>query len=78
MRHGAKFIKAVASELFADIYYRYAPGFIKAMGLYNGECVPGMLTGSLQTTHLTVVFDEILRRAQKLPGVTSMLKFDVA
>jgi hypothetical protein len=78
IRHGAKFIKAVASELFADIYYHYAPGFIKAMGLYNGECVPGMLTGSIQTTHLTVVFDEILRRAQRIPGVTSMLKFDVA
>jgi hypothetical protein len=78
IRHGAKFIKAVASELFADIYYHYAPGFIKDMGLYNGECGPSMLTGSIQTTHLTVVFDEILRRAQKLPWVTSMLKFDVA
>jgi len=78
LRHGAKFIKAVASELFADVYHHHAPGFIKAMGLYNGECGPSMFSGSIQTTHLTVVFNEILRRAQKIPGVTSRLKIEVA
>ena len=78
IRHGAKFIKVVANELFTDVYHHHAPGFIKALGLYNGECGPSMLGDSIQTTHLAVVFDELLRRAQKIPGVTSRLKIEVA
>ena len=56
---------------------RHTPSFIKALGRHNGKRGPSMFGDSIQMTHLTLVFDEILRRAQKIPGVTLKLKIKV-
>ena len=74
VRHSAKFIKAFAAEIVTNLYYRRAPKFLTR----KGNPRAGMARGSAQLTHLSAVFDEVVHRAQKLPGVAARLKIRVA
>jgi len=74
MRHGVKYIKAIVAEVMDNSNFRQASSPNKIPGRQGRKRSLYSLSKSARLTHLTVVFDEILRRAQKIPGVISALR----
>ncbi len=74
IRHGFKFASAIASEVVPVLINKY----FRRSGVRGKRGSSRMGGRAIQTTHLTVVFDEVLRRVQKIPGVMSRLNLKVA
>jgi len=71
VKHGLRFMASVMREVAPRLYQRYAPDFMKS----DKKIRPSLVgRGGIQLTHLAIVFDEVVRRAQKIPGLGKRLK----
>ncbi len=66
-RHGLKIVYTFAKEIIPALYRRYAPEFLVGPKKNESTSADLWLNGNMQDTHLTVVFDEMIRRLSKVP-----------
>jgi len=76
-RHLPKMILAFGRQLLPVLYRRYAPGFLVGSKRNEATYADLVLNGGLQDTQLTVVFDEMVRRLQKVPGLGSRMNMGI-